>query len=336
MSNKKIENMMLAPLFRLNVAKFRTGFVAEKQWRIFGAEAKLRGRIGFELKRKCCPFPGFRRKSCDSCTVAENCLYCMLFSPLPGLPVTLPDGRSRQSPSPVRPFVIALDSPEDKAVLYPGDTGTAELTLFGPAIEHCALFLEAAVSAIASFPLRSEEIGIVTPSSLTSGHSGTIGASDHPLAWPLSEWVSLPEPGTDPEDGHGNTHGLKLWFVTPVRLVKSERLVYADVSFALIMKAVLRRLRDLRRAFFADKDMGITGRTFYKAAEAVGTSENSLYWNRRKRHSFRQKQDVFLNGFRGKISFTGHLSPFVPLIRAGEIVHIGKGTSAGNGRIMVE
>jgi len=31
MSNKKIENMMLAPLFRLNVAKFRTGFVAEKQ-----------------------------------------------------------------------------------------------------------------------------------------------------------------------------------------------------------------------------------------------------------------------------------------------------------------
>jgi hypothetical protein len=82
--------------------------------------------------------------------------------------------------------------------------------------------------------------------------------------------------------------------------------------------------------------MGGTDRRFYQTAEAVTVKENRLYWGLRKRRSHSQGQDVFLNGLKGGISFEGELQPFVPLIKAAEIVHLGKGTSAGNGRIRLD
>lgn len=36
-----------------------------------------------------------------------------------------------------------------------------------------------------------------------------------------------------------------------------------------------------------------------------------------------------MGGFIGEITFEGNIEPFMPLIRAGEVLHVGKGTGFG-------
>lgn len=320
--NYYFEEDVLSPLLSLEAAKFRIKFRAEKRWRIFGAEAALRGRLGFHLKRKCCPFPGFRKKPCDDCALSGNCLYLTLFSPGLAAIRIFPDGRTIPARTPVRPFLIALNGGGERGVLEPGETGSAEFTLFGEGIRHCTLFLETAVTAIASFSLHAEELKLISPSGADSpDHQAELN-----LAWPLSEWVR------SAGDEHGCEDVLKLRFVTPVRLVSAGKIVRDEFTFSLLIRSLVRRLRDFRKAFTDERDMGKTDRAFYEAADAVTVCENRLRWSRRKRYSFRQKQDVALNGFRGNICFSGPFRPFLPLVKAGEMIHIGKGTSNGNGR----
>jgi len=39
-----------------------------------------------------------------------------------------------------------------------------------------------------------------------------------------------------------------------------------------------------------------------------------------------------MGGFVGEITFEGHIEPFMPLIEAGEVLHLGKGTGFGLGK----
>ncbi|PIP08640.1 MAG: hypothetical protein COX51_03455, partial [Syntrophobacteraceae bacterium CG23_combo_of_CG06-09_8_20_14_all_50_8] len=46
----------------------------------------------------------------------------------------------------------------------------------------------------------------------------------------------------------------------------------------------------------------------------------------------RQETKIGMGGFVGEITFDGDAAPFFPLIRAGEVLHVGKGTSFGLGQ----
>lgn len=45
---------------------------------------------------------------------------------------------------------------------------------------------------------------------------------------------------------------------------------------------------------------------------------------------------MLLGGFTGEITFEGCLGPFMPIIRAGEALHVGKGTSFGLGKYEIK
>jgi hypothetical protein len=84
-----------------------------------------------------------------------------------------------------------------------------------------------------------------------------------------------------------------------------------------------------------DGDMGAFDSRFYNTAKSVVVRENRLQWKSQIRFSRRQRRDIHLNGFVGDIRFAGPVAPFLKLLGAAEIIHIGKGTSSGNGRITV-
>ncbi|MCP4346237.1 MAG: CRISPR system precrRNA processing endoribonuclease RAMP protein Cas6 [Desulfobacterales bacterium] len=305
---------MLSPLLSLPVSRFHLRFAAEKNWKIYGMESSFRGRLGWRLKKNCCPFTDFSHKSCKTCELSDTCIYLFLFEPK-----LRRQGNSEKSNTVPRPFVFAFSCDKAGGDLNPGEFGTVTVSLFGSAIQYNTFFLEAAVFALSSFPLRLDAILADSPYQE--------GSVTNDAAYPLSRWAGLlPDPGTD---------SVTVKFLTPVRLTKKKSPVRDELSFIFLIRSVIRRLRDLKRAFNMDGNMGKTENEFFELAETVETTKAGLVWNRRKRYSVRQGQDIFMNGLEGEISFKGPVCIFYPLLKSAEFVHIGKGTSGGNGKIAV-
>ncbi len=324
----------IAPLFTLYAAKFRIDFTAvRKPRRIYGMEAAIRGRLGFNLKRVCCPFPGFRNRPCEGCALSDNCLYLTLFAPEPApLPPALAalNLPPLQTKYPARPFVLAVETGDGEKVLAEDGRGWADFTLLGPAIRYCSLFLEAAAGAIRSLSLEMADLRILSPASENPRQKDQTADA---VAWPLSVWIEGESRAAFFSAEHPDR--LTLQCLTPVKLIQNGRAAEGEIPFDLFVKSAVRRLRDLKRAYGGDNDMGDPAPGFFHGAGAVAIQENRLFWSRRKRRSVRQGQDVYLNGFKGEIVYGGDLQPYRRLARAAAVVHIGKGTSAGNGRIRI-
>jgi hypothetical protein len=217
--------------------------------------------------------------------------------------------------------------------LAPRETGSAYFTLFGPGIQYASLFLEAAAAALSSFPLTVTGLAPLKPLGIEAN------TAENQIAWPLHDWVhsdaAMDTTGAGAADNFEKDL-LQLEFATPVRLFSNGRQTRHSVSLALIVKVLIRRLRDLKRRYDDNCKMGRTGKHFYQTAESVQVAADDLWYSHRKRYSQHQRQDIYLNGLKGEIRFQGPFHPFLPLLRAGEIVHIGKGISCGNGRMRLQ
>lgn len=66
-------------------------------------------------------------------------------------------------------------------------------------------------------------------------------------------------------------------------------------------------------------------------AKGIKTKESQLKWHDWKRYSSRQKTKIGMGGSLGEITFDGDVMPFFSLIKTGEVLHVGKGTSFGLG-----
>ncbi len=304
-----------APLFQLPAACFVIGFTAEKSWHMAGREARYRGKLGARLKHSCCPFLNDRERPCTGCSLFAHCPYPPLFRPVIRSPRNGEGKEAGAEISAPPPFVFSFCC--DDGEMIPGQRGTIVIHLFGKAVPHAAVFMEAAAFALSAWPLRIDHIDQRFPKDFPD-------SGETPL---LAHWI-------DPVSERLRER-MVLRFVTPVRLTKESRVVNTDIDFPLILRTIIRRLRDLKRAHAMDGGLGSVDHGFYAEAESVETLENRLVWVRRKRFSYRQKQSVYLDGFEGKVAFAGPLHSYYSLLRAGELIHIGKGTSNGNGRFEI-
>jgi CRISPR/Cas system endoribonuclease Cas6 (RAMP superfamily) len=67
-------------------------------------------------------------------------------------------------------------------------------------------------------------------------------------------------------------------------------------------------------------------------AAQVETDSASLRWCDWERYSNRQQTKMKLGGFLGATAYSGAIEEFLPLVAAGEILHVGGSTSFGLGR----
>ncbi len=283
------------PLLSVQAAIFRIRFEAGQTWRLTGTEKALRGRLGFDLKRMCCTLPGFRQCVCTECAMLKGCLYIRLFAPVYEGPEIDKNGNKKPAVPSVRPFVMHSDCPEGKSSLEPGQSGNLESVLFGPAVQYCSLFIEATVSALHHFHLHAKEITLASPISAGSDNAaGEPGDTDNNLSHSLTEWCG-------DFANQENRDILNLEFLSPVQIKDRGKIVSHALCFPVLIRSLLRRLRDLKKAFGDDGDMGKTGRDFFDMAARVETVENGLYWSRRKRYSYRQEQYVAIEPSEKKI-----------------------------------
>ncbi len=123
---------------------------------------------------------------------------------------------------------------------------------------------------------------------------------------------------------------LRLRFLTPTR-IRVEGDLQSGLTFGLLARNLLRRV-SLLSAVHGRAPLALDFRALVERAEGVETRASTLRWQDWERYSNRQHTKMKLGGFVGEVEYDGEaIRDFLPLLAAGEILHVGAGTSFGLG-----
>jgi hypothetical protein len=126
---------------------------------------------------------------------------------------------------------------------------------------------------------------------------------------------------------------LDLLFLNPTRLKFRGELV-SDPPFHVLLRNLIRRI-DLLSEVHGEGSLGLDAPALIEKAQAITTEASNLHWLDWKRHSNRQKRSVKSGGFVGRVTYKGDFTPFLSLLGAGRLTHVGKSTTFGLGAYQI-
>ncbi len=321
---------------RLGYNLFRIRIRAEEEITLPAYKGStFRGAFGVAFKRVVC---ALRREDCGECLLNSRCVYAYVFESRPeeklhvfGMVSSIP-----------RPYVIEPPLNENRSC-QPGEPIEFNLLLIGKATEYLPYFVyafdELGRQGIGrgrgKFILEAVEAGTgKSPVAVYSGKEGKLKNTE-------PEVIDLKTPikrVLECEEISSEESRVTLQFETPTR-IKYQRRLTKDLPFHVFMRQVLRRLFLLWYFHSGSEDgvieAGDYHRRMIKLAEKVGVSRKALYWHDWERYSNRQGSRMRLGGFLGEITYAGNLELFIPFLKAGEILHVGKGTTFGLGKYRI-
>jgi hypothetical protein len=305
--------------------------LGEYQFRaIFADEARLpafkgstfRGVFGRALKAVVC---ALKRQECPDCLLRQQCVYTRVFQH-----VAAPGEEGR--PSPPHPFVISPPL-TSRTIFAQGEPFDFTLLLFGEANQYLPYFVYA-FEQMGQIGLGRGQEGRRAGFNLVEVRSsaGVIYRGEDRCLTGGKE--SLRELTVTPScTAPGATTRLTVTLLTPLRLKFDNRL-HAELPFHVLIRAALRRVSSLFTQFGAGEP-----RLDYKGlvarAQAVRTTASTICWFDWQRYSHRQDQAMLLGGMVGEATYEGEVGEFMPLLRLVEIVHLGKATTFGLGKVKV-
>jgi len=132
------------------------------------------------------------------------------------------------------------------------------------------------------------------------------------------------------ETGKYPAEELSLYFLTPFRF-KMEGKIYDSLNFEIIMRNIFRRASMLA-ASYGNKVWELNYKSFLEDARQIAIKKADLRWYDWERYSNRTQCRIAMGGIKGEIIFKGNLTPFIPFIQLGSIIHIGKACTMGLGK----
>jgi hypothetical protein len=256
------------------------------------------------------------------CPFRDTCAYAYCFETPP------PAGSERlrnQSAVP-HPFVLQAPSPRVEA-WTPADPLRFSIVLVGRAIEYFPYFF-AAVERAAERGLGAGNV----PFRLETVRDG-----DGTLLWMPGGPACLPPAVHHPRmlfDALAPEEAT-LRFTTPVRILRDGRMP-ATLDFRAFARALLSRVSSLLY-FHCGGELDVDFRGLLDRAARVRTVSDRLHVRPLDRWSNRQQTKVPIDGLVGTVTWRGEsVGELWPLIRIGEVVHVGKSTALGMGRYEVD
>ncbi len=295
----------------------------------------LRGAFGHALRRTACTMkPG---QLCESCMLRSHCSYTRIFETF--IEEQPPPFLRGLDTSP-RPFIF---EPHDQTKFYnAGDTLWFDFILIGDVID----FVPYVVFAM-----------------MQMGHGG-LGVKRHQFDLTAAYCFQPDEEHNDPKanpdwqllyDGatqkilftptaqaltpgnHGATAtgSVTLQFLTQTRL-KFDNDLTMDFTFRMLVFKMLRRILELAYFYAPREQINWEFHPLLQAANAIAMNSRNLHWEEQGRYSSRQKAKMQLGGFVGNMTLQGDLAPFLDVLHYSEVLHVGKGTTFGLGRMEIE
>lgn len=274
----------------------------------------LRGALASSLRQIMC---ATRQRSCQRCLLSTQCIYRNIFE------------TTRDNQAVARPYVIEPPL-TDKNVYEPGEKLPFNLLLIGPALDYVP-YLIVTLQAMGENgigrgrgKMSVRQVAMHNPyRRLTQ----LIYTDAENIVHPANE---LEIKTQDLLVDEFSPSQLELQFITPVRLTQGGRL-QDEISCELLVRAILRRLHDLVPEASSEQDHT----DLLAAAQEIEVTKQELQWYDWERYSSRQKSRMKLGGLLGTATLAGNLTPFMPLLRWGELLHVGKNTVFGLGQYRI-
>lgn len=283
----------------------------------------LRGAFGIALRRLVCHDLDL---ACRACPLESTCAYPQTFEPHP------PADSERLSGFQDVPRPFVFDPPtEERPQFEPGTPVSFGLTTVGRA-SHLVPYFVTAFRNLADEGIgpRRTRFDLVEVAALDARDESTAlyrNASPHMhLTAPVLRAGDLIRPGDEARTT------LTLRFVTPVDL-KDAGAPVRTPRFG----SILRRLRDranMLSTFFGDAPLDLDFKGLSEAAESVQLVDDRTHPVSVPRRSTRTSRTHDIGGLIGAATYEGEvLGGLTPLVRIGEVLHVGKHCAFGNGRI---
>ncbi len=252
----------------------------------------------------------------DLCRLAEACPYGVLFA-------------ASRTPRP--PYALFVPPGESA-----GLTARIELTLFGPAWRLYPWALGALRDALGNGVGKQRSCWLVdkihrihADRRLEPLAGGDLAQLPPDLAPDLLNLAIEPYLAPQP---------VTVLFLSPARLLRDGRLLPGrePVPFALLIARILDRFAGLYGPD-AGEALRPEIRTVIEAEAArVPVLEDDTRWLEVPDYSARSRSELLLGGKVGRAVYGDGAARFLPILRAGEILHAGKNAASGCGRIQVD
>ncbi|MGE5341728.1 MAG: CRISPR system precrRNA processing endoribonuclease RAMP protein Cas6 [Candidatus Omnitrophota bacterium] len=280
----------------------------------------FRGALGKYLRRLTCAFKT-QNPSCNDCLIRDQCIYSRVMESY-RIKAGLVLGNVDNAP---HPFVLYV--PDKHKLEYKRDHRIHfYLTLIGEAVAYIPYFI-----------LTFEEIG-------TYGIGNTrspfviekVLCSNVMIYNRETKTITRDFPGIRGSDflkETGTIKSLTLELETPLRL-KFNGSFQKRITFEMVVRNLLRRIQ-LLSALYCEGPEIVDFKDLIERSKTIRVRNSSIYWEQQSRFSFRQEKHIGMGGVSGRIAFEGNLEPFMPFLRIGEYLHVGKGTAFGLGKYRI-
>ncbi len=319
-------------MVHLNIALFRFNLKALEPIVLPSYKGSaIRGGFGYAFKRVSC---AIKNKECPECLLKEKCVYSYVFE------TPLPSGTSimRKYRSVPHPFII--EPPQERRMSYKaGDEISFKLTLVGKAIDYLPYFIYSfhELGGMGIGKGRGKyELKSVENFDVLDRQTGTWKPVYNAETKVLKSFNSINmNVDTDiTEQNPDDEKQLSINFDTPTRILFNQQLA-VDLEFHIFIRQLIRRLSLLSYFHCGQEKSDTAFKQIIAKAQEVKVQKKDLRWFDWERYSTRQNTRIKLGGFVGGITFKGNIEPFMPIIKAGELLHVGKGTSFGLGKYQI-
>lgn len=285
--------------------------------------ATLRGGFGNAFRRVVC---ALKRNDCEGCLLNKTCVYAYIFETAPH------QGSDALRNYRAVPHPFILEPPlETKQEYATGEAICFGLILVGRAAEYLPYFIysfaELGKVGLGRGRGKFELTGVRNTGDgkpVYSSSSGAINGFER-------RCLDIPDELVKDEA----TEELTVNFLTPARLMHEGRLA-SEIEFATLLRQLLRRLSNLSYFHCSNSKSSLDFRAAIAMAGEVNIKTNKLGWYDWERYSARQDTRMKMGGVVGTVTYSGNIAPFLPFLRAGQILHVGKGTSFGLGKYQIE
>ncbi len=127
--------------------------------------------------------------------------------------------------------------------------------------------------------------------------------------------------------------GAVVRLVTPLRIRRKGQLV-TSIPFPTLIRNITTRTAAMTERYGGWTDQEEAAR-LQRLAEQIRMTREELRLKRLERYSNRLGEKMDFSGLLGELAYEGDLTPFVPWLYAAQVLHVGRNTTFGMGRIQV-